>query len=151
MARTLMHALSLSQPWASLMADGRKCVETRSWPAPQWLLGNRLAIHAAKSIDKKACQKFGYDPEKIPRGVILCHVHLHACLELPTTPARIVLAQGRLMNPVEIQYGNFDAGRYAWLCSDVQPVDPPIPAKGHLSIWNCFLDVPVRLDVKVPL
>jgi hypothetical protein len=137
-----MHALSLSQPWASLMADGRKTVETRSWRAPRWLIGKRLAIHAAKSIDKEACRDFGYDPEKIPRGVLLCHVLLNACLQLPVSSDVVVFALGHLLSPAELQYGNFEDGRFAWLCSDVQPVDPPIPARGQLSIWNCFLDIP---------
>jgi hypothetical protein len=32
-------ALSLWQPWASLIAVGGKRIETRHWPAPSWLVG----------------------------------------------------------------------------------------------------------------
>jgi|GEM_PF-1821147 len=41
--------LSLWQPWASLVAMGVKTIETRSWRAPQALIGKRIAIHAAKT------------------------------------------------------------------------------------------------------
>lgn len=41
-----MKAISLWQPWASLVAVGVKTIETRSWPAPKALIGERLAIHA---------------------------------------------------------------------------------------------------------
>lgn len=42
-----MKTLSLWQPWASLVVEGVKTIETRSWPAPQSLIGQRIAIHAA--------------------------------------------------------------------------------------------------------
>ena len=43
-----MKALTLHQPWASLIAEGPKTVETRSWSAPAWVIGQRIAIHAGK-------------------------------------------------------------------------------------------------------
>lgn len=42
-----MRALTLWQPWASLVAIGAKTIETRSWPAPASAVGERIAIHAA--------------------------------------------------------------------------------------------------------
>lgn len=43
-----MKALTIRQPWASLIALGVKTIETRSWKAPDTLIGERIAIHAAK-------------------------------------------------------------------------------------------------------
>ena len=43
-----MRALTIWQPWASLIAEGVKTIETRSWPAPESVIGDRIAIHAAK-------------------------------------------------------------------------------------------------------
>lgn len=43
-----MKALTLWQPWASLIALGVKTIETRSWAAPKSLIGQRIAIHASK-------------------------------------------------------------------------------------------------------
>lgn len=45
-----MKALSLHQPWASLIAEGVKTIETRSWRAPQSMVGQRFAVHAAKRM-----------------------------------------------------------------------------------------------------
>lgn len=42
-----MKAITLWQPYASLVALGVKTIETRSWPAPKGLVGQRIAIHAA--------------------------------------------------------------------------------------------------------
>ena len=51
-----MKAISLWQPWASLIACGAKPYETRSWAPPRDLIGQTIAIHAAKKIDKGAAQ-----------------------------------------------------------------------------------------------
>lgn len=42
-----MRAITLHQPWASLIAIGAKTFETRSFPPPAKLIGQRIAIHAA--------------------------------------------------------------------------------------------------------
>lgn len=47
-----MKAISLWQPWASLIACGAKPFETRHWAPPGELIGQRIAIHAAKHLDK---------------------------------------------------------------------------------------------------
>jgi hypothetical protein len=49
-----MKAISLWQPWASLIAAGAKPFETRHWAPPRKLIGATIAIHAAKKIDKDA-------------------------------------------------------------------------------------------------
>lgn len=51
-----MKAISLWQPWASLIACGAKPFETRHWAPPRELIGQPIAIHAAKKIDKGAAQ-----------------------------------------------------------------------------------------------
>lgn len=51
-----MKAISLWQPWASLIACGAKPYETRSWAPPLGLIGQTIAIHAAKKIDKGAVE-----------------------------------------------------------------------------------------------
>ncbi len=51
-----MKAISLWQPWASLIACGAKPYETRSWAPPRDLIGATIAIHAAKKIDKGAVE-----------------------------------------------------------------------------------------------
>ena len=43
-----MKAISLWQPYASLIAFGSKPYETRRWSPPDSLIGERIAIHAAK-------------------------------------------------------------------------------------------------------
>lgn len=46
-----MRALTVKQPWASLIASGIKQVENRTYPVPRTVRGQRIAIHAGKGFD----------------------------------------------------------------------------------------------------
>lgn len=45
-------AITIHQPWASLVAGGAKPYETRDYPPPAKYIGQRIAIHAGKNIDE---------------------------------------------------------------------------------------------------
>ena len=78
-----MYAITLHQPWATLIALGIKTVETRSWPAPERLLGQVIAIHAGKRtvrrpgeyIEQKLRARLGEEWNRtIPAGAVLATV-----------------------------------------------------------------------------
>jgi len=116
-----MKALSLWQPWASLIYDGRKTIETRHW---EMLYRGPLAIHATQLIDKNACTEFGYEWESLPRGAILCIVHVETCVRLPHLCAR------------PDDYGDFTEGRFGIVMTLLEKFPAPIPAKGKQGMWN---------------
>ena len=69
-----MRALSLWQPWASLIADERKKIETRHWPMHY---RGPLAIHGTKgNFDKEFAEECGYEVCKLPLGAIVCIVNV---------------------------------------------------------------------------
>ena len=39
-------------------------------------------------------------------------------------------------NKSEYITGIYATGRYAWILKDIEILDKPIKAKGHLGIWN---------------
>jgi hypothetical protein len=47
---TKLYALSLKQPWAALLAHGRKTIEVRSWPTAR---RGRILIHASRVADER--------------------------------------------------------------------------------------------------
>ena len=116
-----MKALSFWQPYASLIADGRKKIETRHW---ELFYRGQLAIHAAKKVDRTACVTFGYDPDTIPRGAILCIVNVDGCVRFPHDSA-----------PPDV-YGNFAAGRFGILMTLLDKFPKAVPAKGRQGLWN---------------
>ena len=91
-----MKAITLWQPWASLIALGVKTIETRSWPAPKALIGGRIAIHAAKRQPvevgtRRLCSggtaMWDYahphsDPVDLPLGAVVATATLADCVPI---------------------------------------------------------------------
>lgn len=141
-----MKALTLTQPWASLVALHEKSIETRSWSTNY---RGPLAIHAAKGLSSvgegaglialcrtepfatalrdQAGETFS---KVLPLGVIVA-----TCLLVDVR---------RIDEPVgpefrkthEFAFGDYTPGRYGWLLDCVAPVDPPIPARGQTILWE---------------
>lgn len=212
-------AITLHQPYATLMALGVKGPETRSWPAPPAAIGERLLIHAAVRRppgggDPGRSQPVGdwlpYRTERgawrlehyahghpavplggdlpLTFGAIVASGTLQACIPMVErcstnmeAPPHLCASGGELLyhrpesDPFpdgsteqiltdQRPYGDYEAGRWAWLLAGVLPttercpacwgtmddeVDPdpwcpfchgaggcePIPAKGYQRVW----------------
>ena len=150
-----MKALTLHQPWASLIASGAKSIETRSWPPPPGLIGQRIAIHAGKRLaglkslgPKVVDEMTGLHGVNwrggVPLGEIVATVRLdHAARVrrefkgyVEALVFRSLPGEDRLIQVPTGPFGDFAIGRWLWLLSDVQPCDPPVPAVGRRGIWE---------------
>ncbi len=132
-----MKAITVRQPWASLIAAGYKRVETRSWAT-----GYRgpLAIHAAKGLPTRTRMRteerefaeqeraLGRLPRRIPFGAVVATVYLARVM--PTESA-ISIVSG-----LERYLGDFSPGRFAWFLEDARPLDDPAPIRGALGLWE---------------
>lgn len=149
-----MKALSLLQPWASLIAIGAKKIETRSWYTRY---RGPLAIHAAKKtfntnsyLDRELYpfadalvlpDIFSFDT--LPYGCIIatCNlVDVRYMLQgkLFRYENGAIVAGGEIPMPgeLELSFGDYAPGRFAWISEDIKMLKNPIPAKGHQSLWN---------------
>ena len=124
-----MKAISLWAPWGSLVADGRKRIETRHWRPPDWLVGQRIAIHQTKRIDKDAAFEFGYGANGImcPLGAIVATVFLESWMQF---------TKDNIFSDEERRYGDFYPGRFGWIFTDVEKLKEPVPFRGHQSIFD---------------
>lgn len=127
-----MKAISLWQPWASLMADERKKIETRSWRPPVWLLNRPVAIHATMKVDKDACEDFGYDALTIPRGCIICIGEFFKWEKFDEDYKARITKRG----DDEWLYGDYEMGRFGWFFLLKEKLDPPVAARGYQGIWE---------------
>ncbi len=137
-------ALSLWQPWASLIAWGAKEYETRSWPTDY---RGKLAIHAAKrkptyndtlhmkdpfyEVLRANQSPMDYGLEQLPLGAVLCICELEAVYH--TDHVRPYLSER------ERAFGDFSPGRAAWKLKVIHIFDRAIPAKGAQQLWNWTL------------
>ena len=75
-----MKVLTIKQPWATLIMQGYKRFEFRSW---QTKYRGDLLIHAGKGIDKEAIKRLEkYLPKELLTGKILGKVTLVDCIKM---------------------------------------------------------------------
>ncbi|HEY9610491.1 hypothetical protein [Allocoleopsis sp.] len=155
---TQVRAITLWQPWASLVALGLKLYETRSWLTNY---RGKLLIHAASESTHKithdeinlawdACRMAGKDSfsrEVLdfaypPYSCIIAIADLTQCSEMTWLPAvnppwdQISLNRTcSELSDLEITVGDWQPGRYAWRLENVKALAEPIPYKGKQGLW----------------
>ena len=124
-----MKALTIKQPWATLIIQGDKRFEFRSW---QTKYRGDLLIHAGKGIDKEAMKRLAkYLPEELPYGKILGKVKLVDCIKMSPKFKELLLKENS-----DIYTKSSFQEKYGWQLSDIEVFEKPIEAKGHLSLWK---------------
>lgn len=136
-----MKVLTLTQPWATLVAVSAKQIETRSWYTAY---RGPLLIHAAKGFPKWAKETAEEDdfrnalngllPGQLPISAILCKVELVGCVR--TDSVDKLRSVGIVPRAQEILFGDYGEGRWAWGLRMVEVFTEPIPAKGALGLWE---------------
>jgi hypothetical protein len=147
-----MKALTLTQPWATLVAKGQKKIETRSWNTNY---RGPIAIHAAKGFPSWARQMcyskhfvlslfddFDGKWQWLPTGKVVatCElVHVVRIDEAISFQACDGIGWNKqfwALDEKERAFGDYGAGRYAWLLSNITALAEPISAKGALGLWD---------------
>ena len=128
-----MKVLTIKQPWATLIMQGDKRFEFRSW---QTKYRGDLLIHAGKGIDKEAMKRLvKYLPDEIHLGKILGKVTLVDCIRMCPEFKEMLLKENS-----DIYTKSSFSENFGWQVENVQVFDEPIEAKGHLSLWEYDID-----------
>ncbi|HEX3884790.1 MAG TPA: hypothetical protein VHW66_19205 [Stellaceae bacterium] len=143
-----MKTLSLWQPWASFIAIGVKPFETRGWAPPPALIGQRIAIHAAKkpvdADNREWSRRAGVEGD-LPLGAIICTAILagaYLCGLVASRSAPAVWVTRRIGDSphkahlITDDYGDYSPGRFAWWLTDIERFVPPILARGAQGFWE---------------
>ena len=124
-----MKVLTIKQPWATLIIQGDKKFEFRSW---QTKYRGELLIHAGKGKDKEAINRLKkYIPEVLPQGKILGKVTLVDCIKMSPEFKEMLLNENS-----DIYTKSSFKENYGWQLENVEVFDEPIEVKGHLSLWD---------------
>ena len=149
-----MKAITLYDPWGSLMAIGAKVNETRGCRTTH---RGDICIHVAKAdygcSDEvaqaviKAFQSRGIVPQPV-FGCIVAVVDLW-----DVQPSKLFKTKGSMIWPgefevseEELQFGNYDSGRWIYRTRNLRRLTIPVPCRGFQSIgWT----VPPEVEAKV--
>ena len=145
-----MKAISLWEPWASLIRTGAKTFETRSWSTPY---RGKLLICAAQGglpkykleelISKRRFQEglkplirhlkrgnsnIQVAPEHLSFGKAVALVELIDCIPTEVLSNRAI--------GTDMPFGNFSEGRFAWKLKLLRNDFTPFPIKGYQRLYN---------------
>lgn len=128
-----MKVLSTQEPYASLISNGYKSIETRSWGTKY---RGDILIHASQG--KKFLKLINnYEVLEIINGMemmfgnIVCIAKLSDCIYM----------DDNFLNSIKNKHqehilGIYENGRYAWILEDIRILKKPIIAKGKLNLWE---------------
>lgn len=129
-----MKVITVKQPWATLIAEGYKEYEFRTWKTKY---RGEILIHAGKGIDKDAMKKYEHLNLEYPAGCIIAKVNLKDCIEI-NDEVRIMLKD---KNP--LVYSNIikrtEWKGYGFKLENVEKVEH-VYINGKLSLWDYNLN-----------
>lgn len=149
-----MYALTLLQPWASMMALGNKRYETRSW-GDKSAVGKLIAIHSSRRLEEfgrkvgmkdrpfnRIIPAAGLTMDTLPLGKIIAVgrlAHLYE-VEMKWDGNRVMSGLDRVASTVlpnddERAMGDFSVGRTVWEFSQIIPLADPLDARGNQRLW----------------
>jgi len=121
-----MKTLSIRQPWAELIMQGRKTIEIRTWPTKH---RGKLAVHVSQTIDRKACQMYGFDPKQLSTGVIIGTVEVVTMLQFD-------VEQWQTLQPQHLKLGDYQEKYIGWQLANARRLPNPIPQKGGRRLFE---------------
>lgn len=123
-----MKALTIKEPWASLIIEEYKKYEFRSWKTKY---RGKILIHAGCSVEKDMMKRFSDYNINVNPGYIIGHATIVDCILVDEEFNK------ELRNIDPVVYGRSNhTETYAWKLENVVKYEKPIPCKGKLGLWN---------------
>ena len=124
-----MKVLTIKQPFASLIAEGYKEDEFRTWKTKY---RGPLLIHAGLGVDKEAMKRYEKLNLNYPKGKIIAKVNLTDCIEVDNNLKSKLKEKNYLVYQGAI---NSNKKEYAFKLENVEKIEE-ISIKGKLSFWD---------------
>ncbi len=118
MSEKTIRALSVRQPWASMIAEGRKTIEVRTWLTHY---RGPLAIVAGLARDRDGIALHGF--ADAPRGVLIA-------------VAELVDVRPMTEDDEEAACVACSDDAYAWVLRNVSALVPPPPCRGAQGLFH---------------
>lgn len=160
-----MLALTVTQPYAHLVATRIKKFETRGWEPPRGLHGQLFAIHAATTLSgvggkgayHALCRKPQIraalaDAEQVQTGMVFGAIVAVVRLvevgrvemrgRVPSATLAFIGTRGEHREDLvslggrELLLGDYTEGRYAWHLDEVRAINPSPSCRGYQKLWT---------------
>lgn len=125
-----MKVITVKQPFASLIAEGLKEYEFRTWKTKY---RGDILIHAGKGIDKKAIKKFEYLNLDYPSGCIIAKAKIVDCVYVDQDLRKVLKEKDEKVYSGVIKDNSWEG--YGFKIENVEKIEP-IPINGQLGLWN---------------
>ena len=138
-----MKCLSVSQPYADLIVQGKKTIELRTWNTK---FRGEFLVHAPFKIKKDACKRLVIDETKLRTGVIIGKAEIY--------DVKVYNSISELKSDYKKHFATeeFLRHKYGFLLKKPQELRMPIPYKGSLGFFNVHLGTKVKEnDIKSEL
>lgn len=123
-----MKVLTIKEPWATLIIEGYKKYEFRSWKTKY---RGKILIHAGMSIEKDMLERFKEYNLSYSKGAIIGEAEIVDCILVDDE------FNEELKKINKMVYGKSNhVETYAWKLENVIKYDEPIYIKGQLGLWN---------------
>ena len=123
-----MKALTIKEPWATLIIENYKEYEFRSWKTNY---RGKILIHSGLSVEKEMLKRFTDYNLNITPGYIIGEADIVDCIKVDKE------FNAYLKNKNPIIYGRSNhVENYAWKLENIKKYDEPIKVKGKLGLWN---------------
>ena len=128
-----MKVLSIREPYATLIKDGIKTIETRSWKTNY---RGKILIHACKTKQKIKEEIKPLIKSNLCYGKIICVADLVDCIFMDEQYIKKIKEE----NFNNYICGNYQIGRYGWVLKNIKILDNQFLVNGQLGLWNYNLE-----------
>ena len=125
-----MKAITIKQPFASLIAAGLKEYEFRTWKTNY---RGEILIHAGKGIDKDAMKKFEFLNLDYPTGCIIAKAKLMDCVPVTEAVKEELRKKNFLVYSGTTESADWNG--YGFKLENVEAMEP-IFVNGMLGLWE---------------
>ena len=125
-----MKVITIKQPWATLIAEGIKEYEFRTWKTKY---RGEILIHAGKGIDKKVIEKFAHLNLNYPTGCIIAKANLTDCILIDNEARKMLKEKNSLVYSSIIEDTTWNG--YGFKLENVEKIKQ-ININGKLSLWE---------------
>ncbi len=129
-----MKCISLKQPYAELLANGKKTIETRGWSTK---FRGSFLIHASKTVDVESCKCYEIDTDRIAKGAVIGKAVIYDVKKYQNNNEFVLDKNKHLSLKKLVDNKNM----YGFLIKDAIKFDDAVPCLGKMGFFEVVYEL----------